>query len=298
MEFSWLEAFIALAEEPSIRAAASRIGVSPATLSGRISALESHLGIALFIRGAKGSVLSERGAIYLPKARQILSRWQAISDEVRVVENTPTHFLRLAYQTALPPTMEIFISHFLEKYNWITPQFYNDLELGIRDGLMGGKADVYFVFAPEASQLEGIAHRTVYRTQLCALVPGNHRLAWKESVSLADLDGETLLLPPETRLTTVRSFELNVLRQSGIRYFLIDGRLSPALKHMLVSMNRGIILQPKVLCNHIPSQLAILPLSDPSCRCNVEMLYLKDNTNPALQQFLEDLGDLEGGDVE
>lgn len=298
MEFAWLEAFVALAEEPSIRVAASRIGVSPATLASRISALENHLGITLFARGAKGSVLSEHGAIYLPKARQILCRWKAISEEVRVVENTPTYYLRLAYQTAIPPTMEIFIRHFLEKHSWITPQFYTDLELGIRDGLLGGKADVYFVFAPTPNQLEGIAHRTIYRTQLCALLPSNHRLAWKESVSLADLDGETLLLSPETKLATVRAFALNALRQAGIRYFLIDGRLTPSLKHMLVNMNRGIILQPKVLCNRIPDQIAILPVSDPSCRCNIEMLYLADNTNPALQQFLEDLGDLEGGDVE
>ena len=297
MELCWLEAFTALAETRSIRTAAARLQVSPATLSERVSALEAHLNVKLLERGAKGSELTEQGRLYLSDARRLLSGWQGIVDRVRTMDSSPASFLRLVFQEkAFPPVVGRFLDGFLTRHSEITPSFFNDQEIGIAEGLNSGRVDLYFSYCPQLPSCAGLVRRPVFRTKLCALVPSKHRLAWKQSVSLSELDGETLLLYPETRDTSLRDRELEALRASGIRYFLFDGHVSPLYYTLLVQMGQGIAICPWLLRGHTPRHTTLLPLTDPLCQCTIDMLYHPENDNPALRLFLEEFGDREGED--
>lgn len=291
MESSWLEAFVALAETRSIRAAAAQLQVSPATLSERVSALETHLCVKLLDRGVKGSELTEQGKLYLRDARQLLSSWQDIVNQVRTMDSSPVRFLRLAFQEkALPPLVGRFLDNFLVRHPDITPSFFNDQDIGIAEGLNSGRVDLYFAYSPQGASCAGMVQRPIFHTRLCALVPSKHRLAWKQSVSLSELDGETLLIYPKTRETSLRDRELEALRAAGIRYSLFDGYVSPLYYTLLVQMSQGIAICPLLMRGHYPRRTALLNLTDPLCQCSIDMLYHPENDNPALRLFLEEFG--------
>lgn len=298
MDPRWLEAFISLAEAHSIRTAAARLNISPATLSDRISALEEHVGVPLLVRTTAGSELSERGRIYYPDAVRLLKDWNRISSQVRTLNETSSNYLRMVFHGHImpPPPFEMFLRQFLSRHYHIVPELYDDREHGIEDGLLSGKLDLYFAFCPPTVNFPGIVHQTVYSTQLCAILPSTHSLAKREAISLSDLDGETLFLSPETKVPYLRTREVEALRTAGIRYSTLDGHFSPRLQSMLVCLGRGIAILPHSQCFSVPGQATVLPLTDPLCRCSMEMLYLPENNNPALRQFLEEFNSTEGGD--
>lgn len=296
MDPRWLEAFIALAETHSIRTAAARLGVSPATLSDRISALEEYLGVTLLDRDAAGSTLSDRGQIYLPEAVRLLKTWNRISTQTRMLNEASMSRLRMVVQGHLlpPPPLDGFLKRFLLQHYNVIPEMYDDREIGIEEGLHSGKLDLYFAFCPSTLKFSGISHQTVYTTRLCALVPVSHRLAKKEAISLSDLDGETLLLSPETKVPYLRTREIDALQAAGIRYYTLDGHFTPRLQDLLVSVERGVAILPHSQCFPVPGVTAVLPLTDSICQCSMEMLYSSDNTNPILWQFLDEFNRWKG----
>ena len=71
LDWSLIQAFLAVAEEGSLSAAARKLGASQPTLGRQIRALEESLGAELFQRRPTGLVPTETGAAMLAPARRI-----------------------------------------------------------------------------------------------------------------------------------------------------------------------------------------------------------------------------------
>jgi len=68
LDWSLVQAFLAVAETGSLSAAARQTGASQPTLGRQVQRMEAALGLALFHRRARGFELSEQGAMILPAA--------------------------------------------------------------------------------------------------------------------------------------------------------------------------------------------------------------------------------------
>jgi len=71
LDWSLVRAFLAVAEEGSLSAAARRLGASQPTLGRQIRAIETQLGARLFDRRPRGFALTETGAALVPAAREM-----------------------------------------------------------------------------------------------------------------------------------------------------------------------------------------------------------------------------------
>ena len=78
IKFSHLSYFVAIAEEQSFRAGASRLHLSQPTLSRQIKELEGRLQVELFVRGKSGITLTEAGQALLDRARALLQSREAL----------------------------------------------------------------------------------------------------------------------------------------------------------------------------------------------------------------------------
>jgi DNA-binding transcriptional LysR family regulator len=74
MEFRELSAFVAIAEEGGLSAAARRLYISQPALSQTVNALERELGVHLLVRSSTGVQPTEAGMTLLVEARAILAR--------------------------------------------------------------------------------------------------------------------------------------------------------------------------------------------------------------------------------
>jgi DNA-binding transcriptional LysR family regulator len=92
MELRQLDHFVAVAEELSFTRAAARVNIVQSGLSMSIRALETELGVPLFVRDGRAVRLSPAGEALLPEARHVLSAVRAahsVIDEARGVLRGP-----------------------------------------------------------------------------------------------------------------------------------------------------------------------------------------------------------------
>ncbi len=78
LDWRWLRDFAVVAEHGSLSAAARALGLSQATLTRRMAALESHLGSEVLRRTSRGVELSEVGESLLEPVRQMREQVEAV----------------------------------------------------------------------------------------------------------------------------------------------------------------------------------------------------------------------------
>lgn len=94
-KFAAISMFVATAEHGSFSRAAEQLGKTPSALTKAVSHLEEELGVRLFERSTRRTVLTEAGRVYLETARQVLQRLHDVGEEVGQMQHGPHGILRL-----------------------------------------------------------------------------------------------------------------------------------------------------------------------------------------------------------
>lgn len=75
MQIELIETFLDLCQTQSFNRTAERLGITQSTVSGRIKALETHVGRRLFQRSRSGTALTTEGLRFEPHARAVRHSW-------------------------------------------------------------------------------------------------------------------------------------------------------------------------------------------------------------------------------
>lgn len=121
MELRQLRGFVAVATAGTVTAAAERLGLSPATVSEQIRALETSLEVSLFDRRPTGMALTERGKLLLPEARRLLEHADSIH---RLMTDARRRITVGALETLIATRLPAVLGRLADRRP--------DLELGVR----------------------------------------------------------------------------------------------------------------------------------------------------------------------
>ncbi|MFO1281680.1 MAG: LysR family transcriptional regulator [Burkholderiales bacterium] len=94
----WLQPmriFVAVVQNGSLSSAGRQLGLSPASVSRHISALESSLGSRLVNRSSRRLTLTEAGELYFAQVERILHQIAEANDTVAQLQKTPRGTLRV-----------------------------------------------------------------------------------------------------------------------------------------------------------------------------------------------------------
>ena len=229
-----LRYFVAVAEAGSFTAAAERLYVSQPALSKQVRALEKGLGHLLLCRDSRGICLTPAGADFLPRARELVERWETA---VAVLAEHNDHLV-IGMQTApgrnLVPRIR---NHLPEPIEFDLRQIpWDDPTCGLADR----DTDAAFCWLPLP---EPSAYRwlTLARERRVVAVAEAHPLARRESVTFAEIADEPILALPESA-GALRDHFLAVPEREG-RPPLIAGIISDAEStYEAVAGGRGICL--------------------------------------------------------
>ncbi|MDD9906146.1 MAG: hydrogen peroxide-inducible genes activator, partial [Rhodospirillaceae bacterium] len=195
-----LRYLVAIAETLHFRRAAEMTHVTQPTLSGQLRELEVKLGVQLVERNRSGVILTPTGDAIAARARSILRDVQDIVDLAKQGQTLLGSTIRLGVLHSLGPYL---LPHFLPELH----KAYPDLRLYIREampeellhGLNDGRLDLLLFPLPVKSAVLQTAN--LFREPLWVIAPKDHGIARSDSVSRADLEGETVLtLEPGHRL--------------------------------------------------------------------------------------------------
>jgi len=100
---SWddLAVILAVARSPSVRAAADLLGVAHTTLTRRIEAAETALGVVAFLRGSKGYAPTDAGQLIIAHAERMESEAETLQRAVAGGDRTLSGVVRVT----MPPTI-------------------------------------------------------------------------------------------------------------------------------------------------------------------------------------------------
>lgn len=190
-----LETFAAFAEDASLSRAAKRLHLSQPAVHAQLRRLSELLGVALYARAGRGLVLTQAGVEVAAFARDASERSEDFVGRLRG-EGIERRVVLAAGAGALLYVLGDGLRSF-------TRAFDGRLDIVTADGpsavdaVTRGLAHVGVVAGPAPiGDLE--RHRLVEVGQVL-VAPKGHPLATKRGLSLADLAGERLVLPPPGR---------------------------------------------------------------------------------------------------
>lgn len=199
MKYHQLKAFVSVAEEGSIRAAARSLNLSPAALTKAVKELEQALGVSLVVRTARGVQLTGFGQQLQVRARLIVAEMQRARDDIDQAQGAATGSVAAAITPAvalsiLPDAYRAFRRRFPQARVSFFEGFPGVALPRLHDGTLDFAVAVV---VPELLAAE-FDHTELYRSQLRIVARNAHPLV--RSTSLADLvDAEWLLNPsPES----------------------------------------------------------------------------------------------------
>lgn len=100
MQIELLETFLDLVETRSFNRTAERLRITQSTVSARIKALETALGVQLFIRSRAGTDITIEGQRFEEHARALRHGWNEAARHIRL-PSRGAHLVRLAIQNDL-----------------------------------------------------------------------------------------------------------------------------------------------------------------------------------------------------
>ncbi|MEV4517162.1 LysR substrate-binding domain-containing protein [Dactylosporangium sp. NPDC049525] len=187
-----LRYFVAVAEELSFIRAAERLHIAQPVLTRQIKALERELGVKLFVRSTRGTVLTPPGVGFVDEARVILRSATAAQRRVRQAARGGSQ-LTIGFMPGILPTATVraLRERFPDLRVEVVRTSWDDQVAMVLDG----RIDASFVRFPADGR--GLTVIPLYTEPRVVVLPVTHPLAARGSVRLADLVMLDLLQQPE-----------------------------------------------------------------------------------------------------
>ncbi|XUL93177.1 LysR family transcriptional regulator [Streptomyces galilaeus] len=184
LELRLVRYFIAVAEQRHFGRAAEALHITQPSLSRQVRRLEEQLGARLLDRTPQGTRLTEAGEVFLPRAKGLLRATAQAAAETRAAAE-PSR-LAVGYMANLfvtPAVREVRRRH-PDADVHVVHLAYDD----VRAALLERRVDAVVARLPFST--DELEVTILYGEPRVLLVPLDHRLAGKESVTVDDIADE------------------------------------------------------------------------------------------------------------
>ena len=245
LETRELAYFIAVAEELHFGRAAQRLGMAQPPLSRAIKQLERRLGVLLLERGSQGVTLTEAGAVFLHEGRKAMDAVVAAARRAQRAGRQDHQLVLVMKPNSDGGLLGDILAAYRDEPEAIAVEV---LMCGVgqqASWLRDGRADVGLLHSP-FDDLSGFDAEELLVEGMVAVLPRGHRLAGRDSLRLADLDGEPLPRWPGKS-------------PSGATGPLVQ---DPAQLLQLIALERTIAVLPESVRHDLRRELVWVPVTD------------------------------------
>ena len=197
MDIRQLHYFLVLCEEMNYTRAAQRLFLSRQALRQSITALEAELCGPLFVSAHHRLSLTERGLSLQRHAAPVVEQFQQMQAALHA-EIPSARPVRIGISVSLVPDylpgLETQLDKFRQRYPHVEMRFRLMDNDAVADAVEQGELDAGLVM-DLGTAAPALARTTLRADPACLLVPRGHPFWEKESVPLAALRGQRVLLP-------------------------------------------------------------------------------------------------------
>lgn len=273
MDTKYIREFCVLAETKNFSEAADKLYISQSTLSRHIRAFEAELGIELFTRNGKIVTINDSGKRFLPYAKRILDvqeeSLEKFFDELRKLNGDLTIGLFSLDMQNQVANQALEFKESRPDHNIIFIEAPSDT---LRSHLNEGICDIAVVLSHNSTE-KNFESCTLSKDYLSVLLPANHVLANKQSITFDKLSKEKFII--ESGESAELALCLLAARNAGFEPEISHPNLSTRSIIRYVERGHGITVKPKMFSVGRNQRMSVIDL-EPTYEIYVNILYRKD----------------------
>jgi DNA-binding transcriptional LysR family regulator len=257
MEMHQIKYFLGVAKTLNFTRAAEECHVSQPSLTRAIKLLEDELGGDLFRRERSQSHLTDLGQRMLPLLQQCYDTVEGAKSLASSIKKGDVATLRLALSLTIDLEILLpFLAELMRAMNGLELKFLRGTASEIAELLKAGDADLALA-GPMAEVWDRLDTRVLFTEPFALIVPADHRLAKRQSVTLDTVRLESLLLRTYCEMSGVLIAALGSASVAGAHQHHVASERD--LMSLLVN-KMGVALAP--VSTVISDQLRRIPVSD------------------------------------
>ena len=260
--FDWndIRCFLAVARNGSTLSASRSLKVSQATVSRRITVLEEALGVQLFVRGANGYALSERGRAVLASAEAVEAAATAFEEGVKAEGRRLSGRVLL---TTVESAATAWVIPALARLRDEHPEI--SVELVTTDGLLDlarGDADIAIRFGRKPTQ-ESLVVRHLADLDECFYASRELVMRLGRPTDYADLARYPMVTYGDGRLGEIGEWIAENIPEARVV------QRANALSSIIAAVRAGLgaAVLPSIMGDALKNFVRLLPPIPPKSRC-------------------------------
>ncbi len=187
---------VTVAETQNFSRAAEKMHITQPTLSMQIHKLEEEVGYLVFDRSRKPLIPTERGEVFIAKAREVLDTFSELEE---VGDHSGPAFSR-NFRLGVIPTLSAdvlprILPDLIQKYPQARVQISEDVTNSLVQKLRSNELDGAVLVTPLADP--GLESLPLYYEPLYVYLPPQHHLCKRSSISPTDLSVGSMLVLKE-----------------------------------------------------------------------------------------------------
>lgn len=285
MEMHQVRYFVALCEHGNFARAAEACGVSQPALTSALQRLERDMGGPLFHREGKRLVLSRLGRMVRPHIEQLRDQSEAaatIARNFRLLKAAP---LAIGVTPTIGPgRIALFFDEFRRRHPSVELAVSALPLAALQRALENGDLDYGIVSAPQGLP-DSLRHEALYEEPYTVIFPPGHRLERLQSVSLADVSGESYV---DRLACELREVVMATCAERKVELYANYRSDREEWVEAMVAAGMGFAFMPRYSVRHAGVQSR--PLVDPPVKRTILLVDVRGRRrSPAAQAFAQQL---------
>ncbi|WP_019155387.1 LysR family transcriptional regulator [Robertmurraya massiliosenegalensis] len=292
MNIEKIKYFIDLVECKNFTETAKKNFVSQTTISQQIASLEREFQMQLIDRKQIPIEPTEAGWLFYGEALTIWKQFNHLKAKMVHYQKEKKHMLTIEYSTIMDMQRLLsFIPTFKDKYPNIEIELNKVLLKDISDFLIKGTYDLAIAF-DSAFKGKEIQTYPIYQGQYCAVVSHEHPLFEHQVISKEELYHYPLVMLSPTAIGDSYHLMIQHALKDGYQPNILRtvDDVETELFHILTEKLIGFFPNNYQLPYSL-EEVRLIPIKDSHHNFKIEIGYLKENRNPALQSFLQQMHD-------
>ena len=272
MSVTKYQVFLTVAACGGFTRAAEELHFTQSGVSHTVAALESELGVPLFVRNRGGVTLTADGRTLLPYIQALWDDANRLEQKAADLQGLETGLVRVAtFNSVSVQWLPYMLKSFREKYPHIDFELLPCVENNqLETAVLTGQADCCFLSLPSASPLDSWL---LHRDQWKVIVPYGHPMAGRDPFPAEHIANEPFIHLQEKSEHEVAAVFDRLGIRPNIQYILRDDLSILAM----VSNGLGISIMPELMLEHCPYPLVACSLPEPFYR-NIGLAVKDKNT--------------------
>ncbi|MDP9893891.1 DNA-binding transcriptional LysR family regulator [Variovorax boronicumulans] len=290
--------FVAVAEELHFGRAALRLHMTQPPVTQAIAQLEKTLGVVLFDRTRRRVALTPAGEALLPDVRELLARAQALPARARAAAAGQVGRVRIAFVSTVGFEQ---LPAWVREFRVLCPEVALELVEATGDvqleAFARGEIDAGLMLHSPGAAPPGLTRLAVSEEPLVLALPARHALARTETLLLADVLAEPLVIFPRRIVPSLHDAIFGLYHAAGRVPQLAQEAIQMQTIVNLVSGDIGVAWVPESVTQFRRAGVVYRRAAEfaPAARrrsapalpvCETSLVWPEGANNPALARFV------------